>query len=53
MDNKEYGCDGGIIMYEALEGLEKKYKITEFPLNVAIEITNHCNLNCIMCGNDK
>lgn len=40
-------------MYEKLENLEGKFKVTEFPLNVGIEITNHCNLNCIMCGNDK
>lgn len=40
-------------MYEKLEGLEEKYKITEFPLNIGIEITNYCNLNCIMCNNDK
>lgn len=40
-------------MYEKLENLEQKFKVTEFPINVAIEITNYCNLNCIMCGNDK
>lgn len=38
---------------EINEELEKKYKVTDFPLNVAIEVTNHCNLNCIMCHNDK
>lgn len=25
----------------------------DFPLNVAIEPTNHCNFNCIMCSHDK
>lgn len=40
-------------MYEDLENLEAKYKIMEFPLNIAIEVTNRCNLNCIMCSNDK
>lgn len=41
-------------MYEIInEELEKKYKITEYPLNIAIEVTNHCNLNCKMCKNDK
>lgn len=41
-------------MYEKIDKeLEARYKKTDFPLNVAIEITNHCNLNCIMCNNDK
>jgi radical SAM protein with 4Fe4S-binding SPASM domain len=40
-------------MYEKLDNLECKYRVSEFPLNVAIEIGNYCNLNCIMCGNDK
>lgn len=33
--------------------LEKKYKMSSYPLNIAVEVTNHCNLNCIMCNNDK
>lgn len=33
--------------------LEKKYVITDYPLNIGIEVTNYCNLNCIMCNNDK
>lgn len=33
--------------------IEKKYELREFPLNVAIEVTSFCNLNCIMCANDK
>ncbi|WFR56787.1 radical SAM protein [Anaerocolumna sp. AGMB13025] len=40
-------------MYENLDNLESKFKIAEFPLNVAIEVGNYCNLNCIMCANDK
>ena len=40
-------------MYENLKEVEAKYEIKEFPLNVAIETGNHCNLNCIMCSNDK
>lgn len=40
-------------MYEELEGLESKLIKREFPLNIAIEVSNHCNLNCIMCGSDK
>ncbi len=39
-------------MYEALDGLEKKFKLTEFPLNVAVEPTNACNLNCTVCANN-
>lgn len=40
-------------MYEkASRELEERYKITDFPLNIGIEVTNHCNLNCIMCNND-
>lgn len=38
---------------EINEELEKKFKVTEFPLNIGLEPTNHCNLNCIMCDNDK
>lgn len=41
-------------MYETdLAELEKKYKLSEFPLNVIIEPGNYCNLNCITCTNDK
>lgn len=40
-------------MYENLNEVEKKFKMTEFPLNVAIEVGNHCNLNCTVCANDK
>ena len=40
-------------MYENVMEVEKKFKKSEFPLNVASEIGNHCNLNCIMCANDK
>lgn len=41
-------------MYEKLnEKLEHRYHLTEYPLNIAVEVTNYCNLNCIMCGNDK
>ena len=25
----------------------------DFPLNIAIEPTNHCNFNCIMCAHSK
>lgn len=32
-------------MYEMInEQLEEKFKITEYPLNIAIEVTNNCNL---------
>ena len=40
-------------MYENISEVEKKFKISEFPLNVAIETGNYCNLNCIMCANNK
>lgn len=41
-------------MYEVIgAGLEKKYVVGDYPLNLAVEVTNHCNLNCIMCNNDK
>lgn len=40
-------------MYEKVtHELEGKYKMTEYPLNLAIEVTNHCNLNCVMCHHD-
>ena len=40
-------------MYEDLKVVEKKYKMTEFPLNIIVEPGNFCNLNCITCANDK
>lgn len=40
-------------MYENLNEVEKKFKMSDFPLNVAIEVSSQCNLNCIMCMNDK
>ncbi len=32
---------------------EKAFKITDFPLNVAVEPSTYCNLNCIMCNNNE
>lgn len=40
-------------MYEDLKNVEKKYKVSEFPLNVIVEPCNYCNLKCITCANDK
>lgn len=40
-------------MYEDIEKVEKKYKMSEFPLNVIVEPGNYCNLNCITCANNK
>lgn len=41
-------------MYETdFKALEAKYSMHDFPLNIAIEPTNHCNFNCIMCPHDK
>lgn len=31
----------------------KKFEMKEFPLNVIVEVGNHCNLNCTTCINDK
>lgn len=45
--------EGDIYMYEELEGLEEKFKVTDFPLNLGIEPTNHCNLHCVMCNNGR
>lgn len=40
-------------MYADINKIEKTYKLSDFPLNIAIEPGNYCNLNCTMCGNDK
>lgn len=40
-------------MYEKLDNLESKFKMTDFPLNLGIEVCNYCNLNCVMCAHDK
>lgn len=40
-------------MYEQIEEISKKFKETNFPLNIAIEPGNYCNLNCIMCAHDQ
>ena len=41
-------------MYELdLKALERKYSLHDFPLNVAIEPTNHCNFHCVMCPHSK
>ena len=41
-------------MYEEnLKDLEKRYEVHDFPLVIALEPTNYCNLNCIMCSHDK
>lgn len=36
-------------MYVDVKEAEKNYVLTDFPLNVVIEVDNFCNLNCIMC----
>lgn len=33
-------------MYEDIREVEKKYSMSEFPLNVIVEPGNYCNLNC-------
>lgn len=40
-------------MDQNLSELEKMFELRDFPLNVVIEVCNYCNLNCIMCTNDK
>lgn len=40
-------------MYENIKEVEKKYSISEFPLNVIVEPGNYCNLNCTTCANNK
>lgn len=40
-------------MYEDIKTVESKFLISDFPLNIAVEPSNFCNLNCIMCANDK
>lgn len=39
-------------MYEDVNKVEKKFEVREFPLNIAIEPGNFCNLNCISCANN-
>lgn len=40
-------------MYADINEIEKNYEVKDFPLNIAIEPSNYCNLNCVMCANDK
>lgn len=40
-------------MYEDLNEIEKKFKMSEFPLNVIVEPGNYCNLNCTTCANNR
>ena len=40
-------------MYADINEVEKSFEIKDFPLNVAIEPCNRCNLNCTMCANSK
>lgn len=40
-------------MYENIREVEKKFTISDFPLNVIVEPGNYCNLNCTTCANNK
>lgn len=40
-------------MYENIQEVEKKFSMSEFPLNVIVEPGNYCNLNCTTCANNK
>lgn len=39
-------------MYEDIKEIEKRFTVTDFPLNIAVEPSNYCNLNCVMCAHD-
>ena len=36
-------------MYANIKEAEKSYKLTDFPLNVGVEVDAFCNFNCVMC----
>ena len=40
-------------MYANIQEVEKSYKLTEYPLNVVVEVTAFCNLNCVMCTQNE
>ena len=40
-------------MYEDILKVEKKFKMSDFPLNIIVEPGNYCNLNCTTCANNK
>ena len=40
-------------MYEDIKEVEKKFTMSDFPLNVIVEPGNYCNLNCTTCANNK
>jgi len=40
-------------MYADINKIEKDYEVKDFPLNIVIEPTNRCNLNCTTCANNK
>ena len=40
-------------MYEDIREVEKKFVVSDFPLNVIVEPGNYCNLNCTTCANNK
>lgn len=40
-------------MYEEIKNVEKKFQVTDFPLNIIVEPGNFCNLNCTTCANNK
>lgn len=40
-------------MYANIQEAEKSYKLTEYPLNVVVEVTAFCNLNCVMCTQNE
>ena len=40
-------------MYADINEIEKNYEVKNFPLNIIIEPSNYCNLNCTTCANNK
>ena len=40
-------------MYADINEIEKNYEVRDFPLNIIIEPSNRCNLNCTTCANNK
>lgn len=39
-------------MIKNLKEMEKNFFMRDFPINIGLEVGNHCNLNCIMCCNN-
>jgi radical SAM protein with 4Fe4S-binding SPASM domain len=40
-------------MQKYLKDIEDTYRIADFPESVLVEVTAHCNINCIQCANSE